>query len=441
MTGVVLALLAAASAKPAVGRPALDELAVRIVEQSESAHPEPPVAVFVEGNPPVLARAFASAISSELAARHRAPTVLEVSTAAEAETAARSKDLRTLFRLTIALEGTRLTARGDAIHTWVNFWAGAAGTRTGQSGTLTAVVDADAQALSLAAQPAPPPLPAGPLKLSLTSLAHLSSFPAAIAIGDVDGDGKPEIAVLLDDGVSVLDLDGHLKWRHELKDAPLAVSPPREPFGAISILNSPPRIVVFSGRHTRAEVLVLKGNELKASLSNEPVFIDSVAVRPSPGLNVFDKQISLGGKSVDLALPLTAVSSRGAVALGVFPDGSAALLHAAMPPTRFTGAGAASTLADLDGDGVPEVFLSSTRFSTDADPLQVVSLATAEALQSHAGSAVEGPALWQGATPHGRALIAVAADLDADHCEEVVLGLWLSDGTGELMVAHRLTGT
>jgi hypothetical protein len=423
VTAFVLLCLAA-NAKSAVSRPALDELAVRVVEQAEGARPEPPVAVFVEGAPPVLVRAFASALSSELATRRRAPTVLEVTSATDAEAQARAHDLRTLLRLSIQLEAGKLTARGDAIHTWVNFWSGAESSRSGPATALFASVDADPQALALAAATPPQTPAAGPLKLALTSLARLPSVPLALAVGDVDGDGKSEIAVLLDDGLVVLDADGRVRWRSDLKDLPPAASPPREPFGAVAVLVSPPRIALASGRHARGEVLTVKGSELKGVAAEHPVAVDGVPVRVAPGLNVFEK---VAGSPA----PFTALSVRSGVRLTVFPDGTASLWRGA-EAGRLNGAGAASTLADLDGDGTPEVFLSSTRFFPDGDPLRVVSLASAEAQQP-------GPsALWEGSTPRGRALVATAADLDGDRSEEVLLGVWLSDGTGELLVARRI---
>jgi hypothetical protein len=85
---------------------------------------------------------------------------------------------------------------------------------------------------------------------------------------------------------------------------------------------------------------------------------------------------------------------------------------------------------------VPELLLSSTRYACDSDELKVLSLAQALALQARSASAVESPLLWSGATPRGRAIAALGADLDGDKVDEVVLGVWLSDGTGELLVAR-----
>ncbi|MBK7863001.1 MAG: VCBS repeat-containing protein [Archangiaceae bacterium] len=428
-------LIASAPGRPnPFSRAALDELAFRIVEQAEGARPEAPVGVYVEGGPPVLARAFASAVSAQLAARRRGPSVLEASSAAEAEALARTRDVRTLLRLTVQLDGQKLLARGDAVHTWVNFWSGASSGRGEAWAALAGSVDADAQALALGAAPSPP-APSGPLKLALTSFARLASLPAALAFGDLDGDGKGELAVLLDEGVSVFDADGHLKWKSELRDLPAAASPSREPYGALAVLPGPPRLLLASSRKARQAVLVARGQRLELSATDAPLPVDGALVRPLAGMNVLERQVVLGGKALELPAPPTALSVRGATALLVYPDGTAMLLDGAVPATHFSGAGAASTLADLDADGSPELLLSSTRYAVDGDPLVVLSLAQAQQLQARAGSTADAQPLWQGATPRGRAIVALGADLDGDKAEEVVLGIWLPDGTGELLVA------
>src|SRR5262245_2490580 len=111
--GLGVVLLAAAPR--ALPRPALEELAFRIIERAEGIQPGRPVGTYVGGVPAVLARTVASAVSSQLAAKRRGPSVLEVTSAAEAETVARAHDVRTLLRLHVQLDGQRLLARGDAI--------------------------------------------------------------------------------------------------------------------------------------------------------------------------------------------------------------------------------------------------------------------------------------------------------------------------------------
>jgi hypothetical protein len=428
-------LVATAPRPLALGRAALDELAWRVVEQAEAIRPEPPVGVWVEGVPPPLSRAFASAVAAQLAARKAGPHVIDVVTAADAEAAAQKRDVRTLLRLTVQLEGSRLTAKGDAIHTWLNFWSGSSPARPEPYAALTASVDADAQALALGASLSAAP-PSGPLKLTLTTFARLPSVPAALAFGDLDGDGRGELMVLLDEGLAIFDLEGRLKWKSDLHELPPALSPSREPFGALALLPAPPHLLLASSRKAKGATVTARGGRLEVAPSEAAVPIDGVAVRPLPGLNVFERQVLLNGRSVELPGPLTAVSSRGGLTLTVYPDGTAMLLDGGVAASHFSGAGAASTLADLDGDGTPEVLLSSTRYAVEADPLSVISLAQAQALQARSASALEASTLWQGVTPHGRAIVALAADLDQDKVDEVVLGLWLPDGTGELLVAR-----
>ncbi|MBL8955299.1 MAG: hypothetical protein JNK82_31285, partial [Myxococcaceae bacterium] len=77
---------------------------------------------------------------------------------------------------------------------------------------------------------------------------------------------------------------------------------------------------------------------------------------------------------------------------------------------------------------------SSPRDAADGDEVKALTLSAAHARQARGGSIGEAAPLWAGATPRGRVLTALGADLDGDKNEEVILGVWLNDGTGELLV-------
>jgi hypothetical protein len=417
---VLLALLAGASPGPSSLERAADELCAAVVEKGFEA----PVAVAVDGAPRSLPRALASLLAARLALAQLAPVVLE---GADPQTQARQLGLPTLVRLTVGREGARLVARGDALGTHVNFWSGAVPTRSGPAAALAVAVPLDAQAaLLLGPEAGAPP----PLDLAVSTLARLPGLPAALAVADLDGDRRAEVLVLVQERLWVFS-GGAVVARAEL-GGPLAARPGREPFGAIAV--SPGRVVVASGRRERPEAFAWPG--LKSLGPVEGLTVEGVQVSLEPGLNRFLPEVGWRGKSVTLPARPQALASSGGLLAVAFADGTAGLGRAAPGATRVLGVGSALALVDLDGDGVPEVLLSGARTSGDLDELRVLAVPAFEALQARGGLASEGAALWQQALP-GRALVAASGDLDGDGQDEVVLGRWWADGTGDLVLLAR----
>jgi len=437
MSAALLLLLLATPAAAKDTPDALERLTADVLKQFLAKPFEPPVGIAVDGSPAPLTRALASLLASRLA-DGRAPVVLEAKSPADAEAQAREKGLRSLLRVTLTVDGTRVLARGDALSTWVNFWSGATPTRAGPAAVIAAAVEAESAALALLGVPQPA-TPGTPLDLRLGVLAKLAGPPAALATADLDGDKRAEVLVLVNEELLVFSGDGKQLARHDLRGGALSPTPSREPFGALGVLGGPTRVVAWSARRARAEVLAWKDGALKSSALVDAVPVDGVVLKLDPGFNRYAPDLVWSGKALSLPAPPQAVSARGGLALAVFGDGSGVVIRSTAPTTRFTAVGSGSALADLDGDGTPEVVVSTPRITVDGDELRVMTAATAEALQARAGTALEAPLLWQGTTPRGRVVVAAGGDLDGDGSDEAILGSWLPDGTGELLFLRRAT--
>ncbi len=436
---VTVVLLSASAPASAPADTALARAARRLAEEVASAGAEPPLGVHVVGSPD-LARGFGTLLASELAKRKLAPTMVEARDQAEAESAARRSGLGSVVRLTVSLEQGLLTVRGDLVGTWVNFWSGRTPTRPARpAAALEVAVEADGHALALAASPQPPGGDEGPLKLSGALLARLSSRPAAIASGDVDGDGREELAVLTDAEVLLLSPEGKVLVRYEHRHLPDADAPCREPFGAVAVQKG--RLAYFSARRARGEMLAVDRNGVRAIASIDRAvlaFADGpVQAALGRGTNTFLPEVAVGKSVAPVKTPFTVLSARRGAMLFVGPDGVATFVRASGEVATVAGFGAGSALADLDGDGQPEAIASSMQFAPDPDELRVYSLAalTAPARTMRRLSEVE--PLWQGQVLRGHVVEAVAADVDGDGTDELVLGVWLSDGTGELLLYRR----
>ena len=150
----------------------------------------------------------------------------------------------------------------------------------------------------------------------------------------------------------------------------------------------------------------------------------------------YGKELTWAGKLINWPEPIAQFALFGAMALGVSPTGTAAIARGLPPTSQLSGVGSGSTLGDLDGDGTPEVIATAARTTGDADEVRVVALGAFESAQARGGQLNEATVAWQKKI-EGRAIVAASGDLDGDGVDEVVLGTWLSDGSGELLVLRR----
>ncbi len=432
LCAVALAALLIVGAVPAQ-ESALSRLTATLSQELLRQKPEAPVALHVRGASPELGRALATLLAAQLSHAQLAPMLLDAPSADLAESAARTAGARSLLRLSVSIEQGALTARGDLLGTWVNFWSGAARTRPpSPAAALSANTEADAQALALAAAPAP--TVTGELKLALSPFARLSAPPAALAAGDLDGDGRDEVVVLTDDEVLALTPAGAALARRDLRGLLLSPTPCREPFGALAVLSKPARVAYASGRRARGELLAFDKSGLRpAALTDDAVLARhkdaQITGRLLPGRTLFAQEVTLtGGPAQTVPAPFTAASlfraAEGVELLFVYPDGGGRWTRAG-GALSLTGLGSGSALVDLDGDGRAELATTSPHFFPAPEQLRILQDA-------------EGAPRWEGDVPRGRVLQLTSADLDGDGKQELILGSWLPDGSGELWVARRV---
>ena len=247
---LVAALLVAAPAPP----PALEALAEQLRSQVVAAHPEAPVAVAAEA-PSVAPRRDGGDAAGDAPRRESGLPAVVIGPGEAAPARARSAGARSLVRLRLEV-GADLAAAGELRPVWRNFWAGRTPVETGPARVLSAAVPVDRATQLLAAGSAQ----GTGLVLDAVPLARLPTRTAALATGDLDGDGRPEVAVLASGEVWVLDGAGTLLARHGLQDLAPAAAPAREPFGTLCISDG--RLLVAWARAESPVVLRLQGGQL-----------------------------------------------------------------------------------------------------------------------------------------------------------------------------------
>jgi hypothetical protein len=417
-----LLLLVLAAAPPS----ALERTGAAVVAVALERHFPTPIAMYVEGAPAPLQRALASVLAARLSDASLPTMVVDAHDAAEAERLARERGATSLIRLTASIDGTRLLVRGDLIA-----WRSDAGLRVSPVAIIAHAADVDAEVLLLAT--GGPSTPAPPLELKVVSLAKLSDPPAALALIDLDGDRKAEVVVVVGDHLEVHAPDGRLLARAEFQGLP-STHPSRDAFGAVSAAGN--KLVAWSGRRDRAELFAYARGALKSLGPTDAVAYESLVVKLEAGPNVFKGELTWAGKPFVLPAPPQAIAQFGAVGFFAFADGTAAVARGVVPTTHVGGVGTGSTLGDLDADGTPEVIVTSAKTVGEVDEVKVLTLSAFETLQSRNAPSAEASAVWQ-APLKGRAVVAASGDLDGDGVDEVVFGLWFSEGPSELVVLRR----
>ncbi|MFL5321624.1 MAG: VCBS repeat-containing protein [Myxococcaceae bacterium] len=445
--GVALLLLASAPSRPRENdQTSLRQLAAAIAMDAVEAHAEPPVALHVRSESPELSSAFGTLVCAELSLKKLSCVGLDGLPFRDAESTARDRGARSLLRLNLVLEHGLVHARGDLLGTWVNFWSGTTPSRAASpAAALERSVDADAYVLTLLATPIPTSqLPTTTdLRMSPSTVARVPAWTAALTAADLDGDHKAELLALTEDELLVYSPDGKLLARRDLRALPLSVTPCREPYGFVSVLNNPLRIRYQTSRRARGETLGWDRSGLRALPGNEELALlqagkTTLVVQPQPGMTVANALASFAGEgSVQLSGgPFTTVTpfalpTAGAYFLAVAPDGNAVISNGPGREARVSGLGAGSALVDVDGDGLPELITTSAEFAPAQEELIVHPLP-----QTSGPDALSHPR-FHGLIPKGRALQVTGADLDGDGPQEIVVAVWMPDGSTELQVFRR----
>jgi hypothetical protein len=394
------ALLAAAPAPSA-----LEALSEQLRAQVVAAHPEAPVAVAVEAASAALAETTAALVATRLG-ESGLPAVV-IGSGEDAAARARSAGARSLVRVRLQV-GAEVLGAGELRSVWRNFWAGRATPETGPTRVLSAAVPVDRATQLLAAGPGQ----GAGLVLDPAPLVRLPVRTAALATGDLDGDGRPEIAVLAGGEVSVLDGAGGVLARHSLLDLPPAAAPAREPFGTLCIGEG--RLLVAWARADGALALRLQGGQLVRGPGGGA---------PTLGCGAFAEAASFVPGVARLVLargperePLWGGDARSGHRLLLLPDGTARWYQPGSEVRVVRDVGAGAALVSWRGE--IRVAASSAAAAPAEDRLRLV------------GPGPEEPSV---AVP-GR-ILQVCGGAPGP-APALVLGVWTADGGSELRVVR-----
>ncbi len=421
-----LALLAASDAGGALGR-AGDVGAARL---AEAAAPRELLALAVSApGAEALAGPLATAVAEALSRRGFAVAPLTAGRLADPEASARSLGADRLLRIHAALAPGRreLDLLAEVVPTRTNFFLQRAPeVRPGASRLLSLSVPADAASLALAR--GAPPRGSGPLPVALRPLARLEEPVLALAAGDA-GSG-PSLVAVTPSAVILLGPDGRELLRRPHPAA--AMAPLRRPGATVAVGDfGGGRVALRLAGAPAGEVLALAGGALRpvATLSAAPLWASGsgrVFGAFAPGKPTLADQFAPRAEAA--ARPRSArefvafagAPRPGAVAFAaVSGDGVVVLLGPDLAPVgRVDGVGAGLALADLDGDGEPELVASDAAAGSE-DRVRVLRLPSGQVVH-------ESPSL------PGSLLCGAAADLTGDGLDDAVLAASLPGGASQL---------
>jgi hypothetical protein len=411
---------------------AVEDLATRTTDGVEPG--KVALAVLAPGSEG-LREPLETALAAALARREQTVLPLRGSQLADAEGTARALGADLLLRVRASLGGSTLVLSGEVIPTRANFFLQRAPSARGAGARLvTATAPADEQLRALTA-PARPDV--GPIRL--LPLVELPGRALAIAAGTAENGVR--LAAVTPAGVSLLDPRGVQLAFHPLPPPP-AGPRVRDASAVISI-------GAFAGGRLAYAAAGWPEGEILSAASDELVHAAWIALAPASAAT----PIAAGGAG---ALFGGFVQGRGVLAdlVSAFPDPGARPVSArelfaaaaaprpgrvayavlgtdyslrllgptlAPVPPDIPAVGAGFALADLDGDGEPEL-VASTATPGRSDRARVVRLG-ARADVAFESSDVEG-AFVAGA----------AADLTGDGLDDAVLAAVLPGGGTRLWI-------
>jgi hypothetical protein len=246
--------------------------------------------------------------------------------------------------------------------------------------------------------------------------APLARFPirtAALASGDLDGDGRPELAVLVGEEVVVLDATGQVVARAGLGDLPPASAPVREPFGTLCIAGG--QLAVAWARAEAGVVLQLRGNQLvRAGTGGGPTLGCGESAEPVTFVPGVARLLRVRGQERDV---LWGGDARAGHRLLLLPDGTARWL-APGGGTRLLGqVGAGAALVSWGGE--MRVAASGSTAGRTEDVLRLVEPGAQEATLAVPGR-----------------ILQVQPTTDLGGAPALVLGVWTADRGSELRVVR-----